>query len=418
MVLPNFIRVAWLLSYTRVKRTGILSNALIIVVMILTFLNLLFVRGILIGLPAGAIAANEDKYYSDVYISAPSGKKHIDRYTEITKAIKKIEGVDSYTKRYITNGVLEADFDERVTGDETPNLINTRIVGMNLDDEQKVINFRESISSGNQFERGSTEQVLLGQDLVSGVGAAADAAGLETLENVDLGTELELTVGNVVKKVTVVGFLRTKTNELDGRVIVSQDLFKELVAREDFKPDEIVIKVAEYTTPSIVQKQLLDMGVQKYADIETPDEYQPSFVEDIVETFAILGDLIGSISLVVAAITIFIIIFVNAITQRKQIGILKGIGMTSFSIELSYVFQALFYVAVAAVISISLLYGFLVPYFDANPIDFPFSDGVLVAEVSTTISRTILMIITTGIAGYLPARFIVKQNTLDAILGR
>jgi ABC-type lipoprotein release transport system permease subunit len=47
----------------------------------------------------------------------------------------------------------------------------------------------------------------------------------------------------------------------------------------------------------------------------------------------------GSIGIVVSAITLFIVIFINAITRRKQIGILKGIGINSFAIEFSYLFQ-------------------------------------------------------------------------------
>ncbi|HYC34235.1 MAG TPA: hypothetical protein VEC13_00725, partial [Candidatus Paceibacterota bacterium] len=59
-----------------------------------------------------------------------------------------------------------------------------------------------------------------------------------------------------------------------------------------------------------------------------------------------------------------------------------------------------------------------VPFFDAHPINFPFSDGILVATASSTITKVIVLFITTIIAGYIPARMIVRRNTLDAILGR
>lgn len=60
----------------------------------------------------------------------------------------------------------------------------------------------------------------------------------------------------------------------------------------------------------------------------------------------------------------------------------------------------------------------LKPYFDAYPIDFPFSDGILVATVSGTLARAGILFVATIIAGYIPARIVVRQNTLDAILGR
>jgi len=42
----------------------------------------------------------------------------------------------------------------------------------------------------------------------------------------------------------------------------------------------------------------------------------------------------------------------------------------------------------------------------------------LVAEVWNTSVRALLLMIATLIAGYIPARIVVKKNTLDSILGR
>jgi ABC-type antimicrobial peptide transport system permease subunit len=131
-----------------------------------------------------------------------------------------------------------------------------------------------------------------------------------------------------------------------------------------------------------------------------------------------LGNAIGGIGLVVTSITTFIVIFINAVTRRKFIGILKGIGIDAFAIELAYVFQALFYGVVGSALGIIITFGFLVPLFEAKPLDFPFSDGILSATVSGALIRAGILMFITLVAGYLPARMIVKKNTLDSILGR
>ncbi len=87
-------------------------------------------------------------------------------------------------------------------------------------------------------------------------------------------------------------------------------------------------------------------------------------------------------------------------------------------IECAYIIQSVFYAALGILFGLVILYGFLVPYVTAHPIKFPFSDGILVAEFSSTMIRAGLLMIATLIAGYIPARMVVKQNTLDAILGR
>ena len=411
------LQVAWFLATTRIKRSGFLSTGLIILVMTLTFLNLLVVRGILIGLPEGAVQANEEKYYGDVYISPLESKKHISDSARILSVLAEDHRVRDVAVRYRTRGSVTADFKKRLRSNDLRDEVNARMLGVRVADEDAVVSLSESLHSGRMFRPDSRNEVVVGVDLLSSTGFG-DVAGLDTLDNVEIGSELEITVGKVTKRVEVVGLYDAKVNEIDTSVLMSHDLFRDFVTREDFEPDEIIVGVSAQTTPRAVQARLKAEGMGAYAEIETPDEYQPSFVQDLIDTFSILGDVIGAISVAVAAITIFIIIFVNAITQRKSIGILKGIGVSSVAIEVSYILQALFYVSMGALVGILLLYGVLVPYFQVNPIDFPFSDGILIAELSTTLSRTLLMFGTTAIAGYVPARYVVKQNTLDAILGR
>jgi ABC-type antimicrobial peptide transport system permease subunit len=133
---------------------------------------------------------------------------------------------------------------------------------------------------------------------------------------------------------------------------------------------------------------------------------------------AMLGNLISGVGLVVAAITIFIVIFINALTRRKFIGIMKGIGISGRTIEISYVFQSIFYAVIGSTIGLLLLYGWLVPFMEKHPLDFPFSDGILVAEYYGTAVRVGVLVSVTFIAGYIPAWMIVRRNTLNSILGR
>lgn len=97
---------------------------------------------------------------------------------------------------------------------------------------------------------------------------------------------------------------------------------------------------------------------------------------------------------------------------------MKGIGISPKAIQVSYIIQAFFYGVVGSVIGLVLTFGLLKPYFDANPIDFPFSDGILVATPLGSLVRVIILLVVTLAAGYIPAKLIVRRNTLDSILGR
>src|SRR3990167_5101410 len=104
------------------------------------------------------------------------------------------------------------------------------------------------------------------------------------------------------------------------------------------------------------------------ARVQTTDEAIPSFLRDVETTFGILGNALSSIALVVASITVFIVVFINAVTKRKFIGIMKGIGISPLAIEVSYILQALFYGVSGSIIGLALTFGLLRPYFSAHPI--------------------------------------------------
>jgi ABC-type antimicrobial peptide transport system permease subunit len=228
---------------------------------------------------------------------------------------------------------------------------------------------------------------------------------------------VRLKINGFTKEVTIIGVIKNK-GEFDQRIVMLDSSLRTLIGRSDYNVDEVAIKIKKGVDPQIVKDALITSGVGKNARVQTSDEALPKFLKDIKATFGLLGNVVGSIGLVVASITIFIVIYINAITRRKFIGIMKGIGIDSRAIEFSYILQSVFYALMGIIVGLVVLYGFLVPFIDAHPINFPFSDGILVAEVPNTLGRGVLLIIATIFAGYIPARLVVKQNTLDAILGR
>ena len=126
--------------------------------------------------------------------------------------------------------------------------------------------------------------------------------------------------------------------------------------------------MSEEADPKFIKESLIASGFDSYARIETPEEAEPKFVKDLRTTFGILGNIISSIGLVVTAITMFIVIFINAITRQKFIGILKGIGVNAKTVEISYIFQSLFYALAGSAVGLFITYGLLVPYFSSNKI--------------------------------------------------
>lgn len=411
-------RIGLFLAIRQIKRSSIWTNVLIVFVMVLTFLNLVVVSGILVGLIQGAVDAVKAHYISDVIISTPTSKNYIENSPEIIAILQKDLRIKRFSARYSKGGTVEANYQGRIKDTIKADIASASIVGIDPIAEEEVADLARFVVEGSFLAPGDYDQVVIGSYLLKRY-MPVDSPGFATLaSDVRPGTKVRLTVGNVQHEVTVKGIIKSKLDEVNMRVFMIDSQLRNLIGRNDYNVNEISIKLLPGNDPKLIRDSLLSYGIGQVAKVQTFDDAEPKFIKDMIQTFAILGNLFSSIGLVVASITIFIVIFINAITRRKFIGILKGIGISGRAIEISYVMQSFFYALSGSVIGLVLVYGFLEPFLRAHPIDFPFSDGILVAPLSSTLFRITLLIISTIIAGFIPARMIVKKNTLDSILGR
>jgi len=410
------IKIGFYLALRQIRRASPWTTSLIIFVMILTFLNLVVVSGILVGLIQGSIDQVRTKYTSDVIVSTLNDKAYIENSPNIIALIKSMPEVQAISPRYRESGSLEANYKTRKDTDK-PNTAPGQVAGIDPKEENSVTGIANDIVEGSFLEEGDYDQVLLGHYLLKQY-VPIETPAFSTLNNVGIGTKIRLKVGDVTREVTVKGIIKSKVDEIALRTFMLDTQFRSMIGRTDGNVSEIAIKLKPGEDPVAVRDSLKRSGVDRYAKVQTYEDAQPKFLQDIVATFNMLGNAFSSIGLVVASITIFIVIFINALTRRKYIGILKGIGIDGKAIEMSYVFQSVFYALFGSAIGLFLVYGFLVPAFAAHPIDFPFSDGILVAPPDQTFFRVGLLVIATLVAGYIPAWMIIRKNTLDSILGR
>lgn len=414
--MPKFIRLGFFLALRQVRRSSKWTTGLIIFVMTLTFLNLVVVPGILVGLIEGAVKANKEYYTSDIIVSTLEKKSYIERSPQIESIIRSIPETKYLSARYLGSGAVEANYKE-ASKDEEIDRASAPFVGIDPAAEDNLTGISRFIVEGKYLEPEDYDQILLGSYLLTKY-FPVETASFPTLDNVKVGDRVRITIGDVKREMTVKGIVLSKVDELSYRVYFVDSQFRALTGRDDYNVGEISVSLKDSADPEEFKEALLRSGVGDYARVQTFEDAQPKFLQDIKDTFSLLGSLISSIGLIVASITIFIVIFINAITRRKFIGILKGVGISGRTIETSYVFQSFFYAACGSIIGLLLLYLVLEPFFLTHPINFPFSDGILVAPLDTTILRVAVLVITTIIAGYIPARMIVRKNTLNSILGR
>lgn len=410
------IRIGFFLAVRQIRRASLWTTGLIVFVMVLTFLNLVVSRGILVGLVQGLVNAQRVQYTGDIIISNLDEKKYIENTPEVISIIKSLPQVDSLSARFRLGGSVEANYTTKKITDR-PNIASGVFVGIDPLAEEYVTGFSKSIIEGEPLLPTDYDKVIIGSFLLKQYSSGQNP-GITLLDNVAIGSKVRINVNGVEREVTVKGILKSKVQEISMNVYMVDSQLRNIIGRNDGNVGEIAVKLKPGADPVEVKRMLVLSGVEKFGKVQTYVEAQSKFMKDVVATFSMLGSVLSSIGLIVASITIFIVIFINAITRRKFIGILKGIGIDGKAIEISYVFQSIFYAICGSIFGLALVYGFMVPFFIAHPINYPFSDGILVAPVNETVVRMGLLVLATVIAGYVPSRLIVRKNTLDAILGR
>ena len=410
-------RIGCLLGLRQIQRASTWTTILIVTVMMLTFLNLVAVSGILVGLITGAERAVQEQYIGDLQITPLLDEDRILHTNALIAAIESDPYVDSYAVRYTASGAVEANYRTRRDLRRDRDLISGRISGIDPVAEQATTRLADNVVEGDYLEPGETGYILIGSLFVERY--TEDFPDImDALTDVHPGDTVRVTINDATQEFTVKGIVDAKVNEVRSSMYITDQELRRLAGRPDRNADTIAITTNTEAAATAVQTNLINAGYGNSARIRTFAEAMPRFIMDIKDTFNILGVVIGSIGIVVASITIFIIIFINAISRRRQIGILKGIGIDRRAIEIAYVLQAAFYVILGSLLGAILIYGYLIGYFDRNPLDFPFSDGILVAEPSETLLRFGILFVVTLIAGFIPAWLICRQNTLNAILGR
>lgn len=410
-------KVGWYLAKRDIKRANKWTTGLIVLVMTFTFLNLVVVSGILVGLIQGSEDAQKKYAIGDIVISSFLNHTYIDQTPEVAKIVTTIPGYKDHTVRYGGSVTVESNYRSTVKPGEKRDGAGAAFLGIDPVQEEKFSGVSKFVIRGSYLTPEDQDSILIGKNLLYEF-TPIDAPGFQTLKDVSIGSRVRVTSGTVSKEYYVKGILSSKVDVFDTSVVALSSEVRKMTGRTDLNASSIAVQLLPGTDPVAAKQFLLDSGVGQYARVQTADEAFPKFLQDIKSTFNILGNAISGIGLIVASITIFIVIFVNAITRRRFIGILKGIGINRKAILYSYMYQAFIYAALGIAIGMGLVFLLIKPYFDANPINFPFSDGILVATLSGTLLRGLILLVTTVIAGYIPAKIVIKQNTLSAILGR
>lgn len=395
--------------------------ALIIFIMSLSFINLVFISSILNGIVEtinDQMINNQTAHMVIDPQEEPNRKEYLIHSEELQTQVKKLPGVIATSGHYDLSGTFA--FDKNKNGKFK--YIGGPIIGVDPEKEKSVTDISRHIVSGQYLDNSDTDKIIIGVSLAGDYPGVVEAT---SLEGAKVGNKVKITFSNGVERTyTIKGIFSAKFDMIDMYAYISQKEAESILSVSD-NASQILIKIDPASNTDTARNKLANdvRSIAQLAEIsapnikvrEWPDLLGP--MGGVSASFGIITAFVSGVALLVAAVTIFIMIYINAINKKRQIGILKAIGIEENIIIYSYIFQAFFYAILGTAIGLALFYYAVQPYFLANPISLPMGDTYLVLSRNSALFSVSSLILAALIAGFIPAWKITKINILKAIWG-
>ena len=410
------LKVALFLAYKSISRGNKWALVFIILAMSLSFVNLNFVPSVLVGARNTLDEQLVNTLLANVVIDPEEDEYYIDHVPQLEKRIKQVPGVVGVSAHLNSSAFIEYQWREKRSPSDRGKSGTWTVIGIDPREEANVTTIHEHIIEGSYLDENDRDEIVMGIELAGGDGAQSTPH--LTLGGVEVGDEVRLTYPNgVQREYQVKGIFRAQEMmRADRLAFVTRKEMASVLGRNTFtdRASQILVRIEQTGDESWFIEQFEALGIN--SEIRSSREYGGA-LQGIASSFGIITSLISGIGLAIAAIVIFIVIYISVINKKRQIGILRAIGVKESIIIYSYLVQALFY-AISGVILGGLIIHFLLqPYFVQHPLDLPLGLVSLVFE-PTTIRNSILSLILAAIlAGFIPVLGITRQSIIKAIWG-
>ncbi len=449
--------LGWRLAWLYVARGRKWTLLLTIFLMSVAFINLVFVSSLLGGINQKIESQVKDLMVGEVYLTSKDHGESIKNPNQIIDQIKQIDGVKSVGQNLLVYGELVAD----------ENSIQAPIKVIDPEKYAQALGVKQFMTEGEFLT--AEDQIVVGRQLIA---SGENKHLIDSLEETKVGDQITLKINGKEFPVKVAGQFATKFINADSEAYISRATWQKIVSQvqDDYdeserklqKDSKLPSDVKRLLPPSVSeavdkniakqsdeilkkQKELVDLFPKgdavsliairtdkpkanqvmrsikdkDFAGIEVHDwEDSAGYMKSISGSFLAIDAIMLVVGVFIASVTIFIVVYVDIINKRRQIGIQRAIGVKPRIIVFSYVLLSLFYAFCGVVLGAGLFFAALVPYFLSYPLSLPIADVNLFIGVDQLILRMHILLIVALISGIIPAIMASRMPVLEAILGR
>lgn len=426
----NNWKISWFLALRSILRGSKGTLALTILVMALSFINIIFMASLIFSMMTTMEQSFREQALGDIVVTPDNTNERSLRGNEgsrlgltekkqdynpqyiydrdfIQEKFLSIPGVIATTAHYVVNANFVYDPENDGKNEEKG---IWAVKSINPEKEKAVTGIHNKIVSGQYLDVNDRDYIMVGRDISGGFGSAYKE---ESLGGIKVGDKVKLIFANgVQREYTVKGIFVTKNMLADMTAFLSEKEMESILGTKNMA-SEILIRIADQGQEKKYIEKMNSMGFDNLKMKSWTDLLASS--ESFMDTFTIINLILSGIGLLVAGAIIFIVIYINVVNKRKQIAILKAIGMEAKIIINSYILQSMFYAVIGISLGLLFIYGFVIPYFIANPLDLPIGDTSITANPDTLLTAGLSLISVAILAGFFPAWMVSRGQILDAM---
>ncbi len=380
------------------SRRDILKNKKIFIFITLSIIfataNIIAINGLMDGMIYDFVDNTVESSMGHLNIYPDDNERFIDGLGVKEQKLDGLKEVEAYSPRLSASGVLS--FKE----------LSAPIVILAFDPEKerKVTELLQKLDRGTAINSNDKNAILVSYRL-------AEDLKLDVEDEADVAFE-----NGEVKVYNVKGIVRTGDKDFDSSTVIMPLIEANRQLAIDNGVSAILIRLSDKDMAGIFKPVLMrELEVNNVKTWKEETEFLLSFA-DAWKGFTAV---ISSVGLIAAAISVGIVIYINVLHKKRQIGIMKAIGAKDSFIFTVFIIEA----ALFGVIGVSLgnVVGyFTIRYLEANP----FYDAIMQTWISARFgyylfyNATLISFTVTILAGVYPAIRASRVDIIKAIWGR
>jgi len=397
------LKVAFLLALRSLQRGSRSSVLLTIVIIAMCFTNMVFLPGLFNGIGQSITKQVVDYEIGNVLVSPKTGDQYVSDLDATLDLINGMPGVERATPHLSKAATLK--YRQRVLG------VSVRAITPS--DEKYVSPLYTKMVAGSYLGDGDTGEVIIGKPVAGDPTVREEDEWQASLGGVRVGDSIAIEYGNGYKKdYRVKGIYSTGWSSSDNTVYVTMDDMALVEGKPLDYADYITVKVKPGYEEKFVKDELEQYGVSQ--KVQTTADLLSKSMGRVLQSFAIINMVSLFVGIIITTVVLFIVITIKTINSRRQIGILKAIGVDKEVIMHNYGFQ----VIILAMLGIAcgvIITALLAVYMTYNPIVTPEWSATLYLTPMDYISNSLILFLASVVAGYVPAWQVSREDIQTAM---